>query len=428
MIVRREARLRRRPLYAWFDASGVDAMKSLLAERVDTVATMVHKLYETPAHAGALFDLGLSDNEAQQLVWQKTSEMPFDPASMLPGQNDPTGPTPEDEATEDGGVEETVGEDDQTVQASAKSTKRDTTQQQLAQIYMAWRSSWSGLEKAMAGRVRRHFNSLRPEVLGNIEANADQFTPASKGLKPDAIRTLIGELLFDLTEANGKLIALSRPLLRSGLELGGKQATTEHAQASGQETSEFNIADPEVSASLRRREIQITDSNRTLRRRLANQIAAGIEAGETASKVSDRVRKEFNLAATRANTIARTEIGRAVEEGRAHGRHQAGTPLKSWLWSRKETGRPWHMDTEAQTLKEPVANDEDFTVAQTGNTCPHPRATNDPEDDINCGCTTIARFPGDSIKAVVDRYTRRGYLTFEQLSAKVQDHEPETTS
>src|SRR5690606_417471 len=114
-------------------------------------------------------------------------------------------------------------------------------------------------------------------------------------------------------------------------------------------------------------------------------------------------------------TIARTEVGRAVEESRQHGRRQAGTPLKSWLWSRKETGRPWHMATEENTLREPVANDELFTVAQTGNTCEHPRATNDPQDDVNCGCTTLARYPGDSVKGVVERYTSRGFLGVDGL-------------
>ena len=75
-------------------------------------------------------------------------------------------------------------------------------------------------------------------------------------------------------------------------------------------------------------------------------------------------------------------------------------PSKSWLWSRKETGRPWHSETEHQTMDNPIANDADFTVAQTGNKCKHPRATNDPQDDINCGCTTISRYPADQDKDI----------------------------
>lgn len=420
-----------RRLYAWFDGSVVEAVKELYKSRVETGAKMVRDLKATPEEAGDLLDLGLTGNDAQKLIWQSTSEMPFDP--IQPGDDDPPGspgpgsnPGPQED-DEDGGVPGNTGEED-TVGAAFK----DVTDAQLAQIHNAWRRSWSPIEKAMQSRVSRHFNNLRGIVLSNLDKS--ELTRGTDHPAPEPVtyrwtdddgrtvsrtfsltpvrRDLLGEILFDLVEANGKLRVLVSPLVRQGFELGGKQAMSEHVEASDPdgEPDVFNIQDPEVASAMRRREIKLTDVNKTVRNRLRAQIAEALEANEPVGKVAERIRKEFNLASARSKTIARTEVGRSVEEARHLGREQAGTPLKSWLWSRRETGRPWHQATERATLAEPVANDELFTLAQTGNTCPHPRATNDPQDDINCGCTTIARFPGDSVKAVVLRYTERGFV------------------
>ncbi|MEO0966226.1 MAG: hypothetical protein AAFY08_14045 [Planctomycetota bacterium] len=69
-----------------------------------------------------------------------------------------------------------------------------------------------------------------------------------------------------------------------------------------------------------------------------------------------------------------------------------------------------------------MANDADFSVPGDDRlspaTCPHPRATGDPGHDVNCGCTTLARYPGDDVKAVLARYAARGFVTLDQLNRK----------
>jgi len=169
---------------------------------------------------------------------------------------------------------------------------------------------------------------------------------------------------------------------------------------------------------MRARQIKLRDLNDTLRRRLANRLADGLDEGKTLDQITDSIKQEFNFARSRAATIARTEVGAAVEEARHEGRKQAGVPLKSWLHSRKETGRPSHAATEAETLASPIASDDDFIIAGTTISCPHPRATGDPAHDINCGCTTISRYPGDGVKQLLARYEARGFLTFEQLAER----------
>ncbi|MEM1445155.1 MAG: phage portal protein [Planctomycetota bacterium] len=428
-------------LSAFFDSSAVPAVREALLSRAKEGAILIDKYKATPEDVIDLFDIGLPINDAQRVSWQTTAEMPVDLSA--PGGDDPSGSP----AAEDPGVEPDDPEE-QEPRETAGLLRREVSESQLEAIWTRWRASWRSIETSLRGRVRRHFVALRSEVLANLDRVAEQLvgeTPEGESAQaPEPYRldwvvwdeemiphqrsgvfqitptqrSLIGEILFDLKAANDKLVVLARPMLRSATRLGGDQAVAEHEDLSGQDTDPFNLQAPDVASVLRRREIQVTDINRTVRRRLAATMADAIEKNQSATEIGDRIRREFNLANTRATTIARTEIGRSVEEGRAMGRTQAGTPLKSWLWSRKETRRPWHFETETQTFASPVANDQDFTVAETGNRCPHPRATNDAKDDINCGCTTVSRFPGDQIRAVVGYYAARGFAAPDALASR----------
>jgi hypothetical protein len=155
--------------------------------------------------------------------------------------------------------------------------------------------------------------------------------------------------------------------------------------------------------------------NHTLRRKLTESLAQGVQENETTDQLAERIRKQFNFAGSRARAIAMTEVGAAVEEARQAGRSQAGTPMKSWLWSRKETGREWHFQTEQNTSDSPIPNSQKFTIAETNSQADAPRLSGVAKDDVNCGCTTLSRFPGDSLKAVLDRYVTRGFLSYEDL-------------
>jgi len=309
------------------------------------------------------------------------------------------------------------------------------TEATRAKLWALWRKSWAGLENAARSRVQKHFFELRSQVLANLERLAGQIAPpgSSPGstpgssadargkvrFYPDKKRDVIGELLFDLGPAGDKLLATLRPLIRGAHQLGGEQSMREAADAQGSDEPEpFNLRDPRLDALIRGRENKLRDVDSTLHKRLAAKIAGAIDAGKTVNEIADTIRGEFNFAGKRAQVIARTEIGAAVEESRHVGREQAGVPLKSWLWSRRETGRKTHAATERDTTANPIANTEDFLISGTGVSAPHPRATGRPEHDINCGCTTLSRFEGDTIRSVLDRYSRRGFLTWEALQAR----------
>jgi len=404
-------------LVVWFDTSGVPAVRESMLSRAKEGAVFIEKYMQPPADVIDAFDLALPTYD-----WQKTGYMPVNliPADEpMPGDDDPAGPPPQEPEDEDKALR------DQRLDAQ----ERELSEQQLARIYAAWRRSWSVLERQMRSKVQKVRHELRAETLANLDrVYGDRSEEARSGVTQ---RDLIAEIIFDISAANQRLIVQARPIVHESFRLGGEQAITEHGQGASDDADapEFDFRDPEVERAMRVREVALTNSNRTLRRELAATIADAMSMQETPDQIAERIRQTFNTTGHRAKTIARTEVGRSVEEARQLGRKQAGTPLKSWLWSRAETGRMWHYDTERNTLEQPVANDGLFTIANTGNTCPHPRATGVRQDDINCSCTTIARFPGDGVKAVLDRYEAMGFLTYERLmerddnKSKDADHE-----
>jgi uncharacterized protein with gpF-like domain len=272
---------------------------------------------------------------------------------------------------------------------------------------------------------------LRADVLRRLAALPVQAS-APGAVRRDA--DTVATLLFDLVQANQSLLVKARPLIRAAVQLGGEQAIREASSepAAGTDSESgasgasggggrFNLRDPEALAAMRRREIRLSDTNRTLRNQLRESLADGLAKGENQKKLSDRVRSVFNTGGARASTIARTEVGAAVEEARQVGRVQAGVPLKSWLWSRKETGRPGHARLERDTLANPIPNDQPFTSPTTGATAMNPRSFGRPDEDINCGCTTIGRYPGDSLKSVLARLATRGFLTAAQIGRADQE-------
>jgi HK97 family phage portal protein len=413
-----------RQLYAWFDASGIEELqRGLLAQSQsaktywdmgvplnDIVAAFDLPFEEQPWGARGYRPMGLIDAATD---------------SILTGEPDGSEPIPPDMADGPGAGGDAAKSIDAD-QVVNKAPRFRLSEAQLARMWESWRMSWRPLEKALASKVSGHVMELRREVINRIEREAAVQKSFSG---PLVVKDIIRDLLFDVVKANGSLLAKVRPLLQKAVELGGEQALQESAIAEGQTESKdiFSIRDPKAARALRRRETSIVGMNQTLQKRLRSKLAQAIEKGEGQAELLDAMRSEFNATTSRAQMIARTEIGAAVEEARQIGRERAGVPMKSWLWSRAEHGRRMHADTEAKYMDDPIPLGDDFVIAGTSVTCKHPRATGVAEHDINCGCTTISRYPDDQLKdaRMLDHLVSKGFLGVEQLVTKAagQEHD-----
>ncbi|MBB6429214.1 phage portal protein [Algisphaera agarilytica] len=306
-------------------------------------------------------------------------------------------------------------------EASAQPVQRELSESQLTAMWRNLRAQVTGIEKQLLNPYKRHLMQLRAESLGNIrrldpgrpevDRSADlknvvvwydDFDGRERQVKVQLSRQqrdLLGDLLFDLRKATDGRWAIVAKFMRQGLAIGGNQSMAEAASAEDRdEPDPFSLDDPGVTEALRRREFDIAGLTTAQRDRLRAVYAQALADGKTTAELVEIGRKQFNIESGRAKLVAFQESSSAVEEGRQLGREQAGVPAKSWLWSRKETGRSAHAATERATLADPVPIDQDFTIAGTSITCPHPRATGIAEQDINCGCTTISRYPGDRVR------------------------------
>jgi HK97 family phage portal protein len=404
------ARRSGRRFYAWFDSSSVPAVQRANLAQVEQAKQWNElgvPLASIIEATGAPFKI-----ESWMRTWWK-------PVGKVDVQDESSGLG--DEPTGGEGDDSLVPENN-SVQRSAKpDTARILSPQQRGRIWHQWRRSWKGLENGFKSKVKRHWAETRKKQLDKLHQVLGQagYTPGNgRSLGQVEKRELIDLLLFSIAEANEGLVAKTEGFYRESIRLGGEQIMQEAAEAKGQEEPDaFNIDDPVAVEKVKRRQVKIQGANRTVQRNIRKQLSEGLDKGESIDELAERVKGQFNVATNRAKTIAHTEVGASVEDGRQEGRKQAGVPMKSWLWSRKESGRPEHMRTESETLENPIPNDEAFTIAGTGISAMNPRGSGVAAQDINCGCTTISRFPDDNIKTAIAR-TLRGYITYEQLQAR----------
>jgi len=440
---RQQMTRRNRRLVSWFDSSNVPAVKETIASRVETAGQMVDRLKATPADAIELFDLGLPINDWQKTGWQKATEIQI--GEPMPGENDEPGDQAEPDDSSEASWRQRA-DDPPTVEAP------DEQPEKRQRLWAQWRASWDGIRKSFEKKYRGRVQKWRRAILKNLdrtlgrkalsEAHGEQlgvvWHEPDTGAKhervfdlPVGAKDVIAEIMFDVVAAENDLLSVTGPLVRESVRLGGQQIMDEVAAITGaEEADQFNIRDEEAQAAIRRRRVQIKGQPRRVAERVRSDLAEGLEAGENIEQLGERVKKRMNVEGTRARTVAFQETSSAVEESRAVGKDQANVPMKSWLWSHKETGRPEHAATERATMDDPIPRDDDFQIVGTIHTAPHPRAVGVPEQDISCGCTSISRFPDDQVKSMEDAIekilafgvTTPGRLA--QLDAREQTPQP----
>ena len=122
----------------------------------------------------------------------------------------------------------------------------------------------------------------------------------------------------------------------------------------------------------------ITD---TVRGDLQAKIQEAIQYGYSEPETAELVRGVYNKAQNRAPTIARTEMGGAINDSRMEGFKYVGFKRITWLSARNAEVRPSHQMIDGQTIN---------IGSRFSNGLEYP---NDPagpaEEVINCRCVVI---------------------------------------
>jgi hypothetical protein len=237
-----------------------------------------------------------------------------------------------------------------------------------------YREPW---EKKFAGKISRYLMDARAETLRRIDAAASLEGKAIETKNLDAL-TLVFELDAWLTEWIKGLVGLSR----AAIEQAGIEVWSDELRRDDPMTQPA----AEVLEALNIRENKIKGAGEKVWEAIRDELAKGIEAGDTTEQLAERTRRKFSsLDKSRSMTIAKTETTVAYEFARDVAFRAAGVQWKQWLTSGLGNERLTHYAANEQI----VAVDEKFMVG--GFAMSYPGDPDAPAKEvINCNCVTIA--------------------------------------
>lgn len=142
------------------------------------------------------------------------------------------------------------------------------------------------------------------------------------------------------------------------------------------------LARPEALAHLDGKVLNIRGVFRTVQNRITDQLMLGMESGDTMDGLADRVRGVFNVASSRAATIARTEVYEAVNYSRNGMIRESVFEEVQWYTALDERVRETHAMMEGQ--RKPKG--DFWIVGGASLRYPGDYMANAPAETVNCRC------------------------------------------
>ena len=252
---------------------------------------------------------------------------------------------------------------------SLKASKKEYTVKTLSpeqkDAYIAtWKANLAISQAPLRKALTKFFEKQEAEVMANAKYQMKRKTVAKlqeKGLT---------DFLFDSEASTQAAISLITPFIKDYIERsGGAAANLMGATFDPSTDTLLNfIAD--------RAKYFAENINGTTAEDLLTSIKAGLDSGENLSQIQDRIASVYDIAkGSRTQTIARTEISAASNEGAIGAYTQAGVSKIQWA-----VVNPKDEDC--------LMNDGDVEVIGDA----FPSGDNQPPVHPNCECTTIPVF------------------------------------
>jgi len=179
--------------------------------------------------------------------------------------------------------------------------------------FKMWMSKEENVEKHFIRKLKVYFNEERKEVLSNLDHE---------------MKDAVENILFDMDEEGIKLTKLSRPELTMALREGAVLAVAE----AGLTVSPDLIVTQNSKWIEHRLNIYVNGVNEETAKKLAKTLKEGIDAGESITKLSDRVNEYYDSNEKyRSLRIARTETAESMEEGIMKAYKEGGITKVRWL-------------------------------------------------------------------------------------------------
>lgn len=220
--------------------------------------------------------------------------------------------------------------------------------------------------------MRKYFSRQEQIVLDNLQQHG---MPKSGGIE---IKSWIDKILFDRKKQIGALIAASTPVYEENISDGAADI----ALLLGVDVVDIG-ASPKVIQFLQDKPLKFAEQiNDTTLQDLRDTLTEGAGQGESLGQLGDRISEVFDEARSfRTETIARTEVGSALNFGRNEEMIGQGVEQKQWLAIFSNT-REAHAAAHGQI----VNIGENFTVMDEQLAYPQD-PSGSAENIINCQCS-----------------------------------------
>jgi SPP1 gp7 family putative phage head morphogenesis protein len=350
-----------------FDTTKIEALRESLKEKTDTA----YRLWQMGATFNQLnqrLDLGFPKNK-----WGDTWYMPvnlqdvrdYQPPARnplaLPAGNPASPPPPVNPPKPKPGklLLENLGGPDQ----------KDNTNAEA--IWESFIERLSPLEDQYTKKISRVFFNMRKHTLEllfkekSVEGLKKDFDDVDNELYPEEYK---------------ELIKVTEPLYKLSLVMGADMVSAEVGIGIS-----FNLTDPEAVYFLTNKLMNIRGVIFTVKEQIRKVVIEGYQTGASVSDVADSIRNIFDVAKSRAKTIARTEMIGAANEGRYIAIERSGFREKEWFTAMDERVRPQHRAMHGKTIKTGT-----MWLMPDGSSLRHPGDSDGPAHQvIQCRCIEV---------------------------------------
>ena len=173
---------------------------------------------------------------------------------------------------------------------------------------------------------------------------------------------------------------LSKKVFMAVTAMNGEELAALFADLGIEAAIGFDIFNTRVLDMIAGRVTKVAQVTDTIKDAIRDTVRSGVKEGWTTEEIAEGIRGTYSSLNSRAATIARTEIGGVINDGRIAGYKEIGFEAHSWLTARDERVRELHqIDGEVRSIGEEFSNGllyPNDPNGEAGNT-------------VNCRCLTL---------------------------------------
>lgn len=383
------------PIYARFSFDRHPVMIQWKKEQIESAKENLWSTGWSWEKINEYFDLGMSEFPGWDVAYVPAMLLPVE-ADGSAGASTPGSADGGDDGNRSAG--DLLGDTSELLrQFSEQSTERKA-QEARAEAEEKRREQWARLDRRRAPfrnrvskGVSKRLMDARKETLENLAGLYDE-EGNLKAMTGVETRSAFLDIVFDVTKFTDRLLAFFRAVWPEGYKDSVKGAAEEVAADFDDDTVGQIAESPRILELIRERENYMRNTSAEIHRQILDEIAAGVEAGESQAKMEARIRARFNdISRHRASTIATTETGAVYETARLETFRAAGITLKGWLTSQDDRVRDSHREAERK-YADGIPLDDFFEVGRAKLLFPldSANAGDAAEEVINCRCILIA--------------------------------------